>query len=59
MATSIELVDGTGRKVRINITGHWQDLVSEVSQFVLASVENGAVPDPQGESFALSDLEES
>lgn len=49
MVTSIELVDGNGRKVRVNISGHWQDLVEEVEHRLLAQT--------MGLGFGLSDYE--
>lgn len=47
--TSIELVDFRGRKVRVTVTGHWDDLVGYVSEHLLNDKLLG---------LSLSDLEQ-
>lgn len=50
--TSIELVDKQGLKTRVNISGHWPELVHAVTGIVMAATAG----DPQV-PFDLSDFE--
>lgn len=46
----MEFVDEHGRKVRVNVTGHWADLNAQTVAIALAAF---------GQTLGLSDLEES